>query len=101
MQNDSPYCKAKIWDIEQKLSKYDQMGYLIYLKRPNVTYSSLSQLVMTYIDPATQLKQKSNIIFKLNYYWKVQLYFIVTTKGLKWVLQNIEILDITFWKQKH
>ena len=65
------------------------MGYLIYLKIPNVTYSSLSQLVMTYIDPATQLKQKSNIILKLNHYWEFQLYFIVTIEGLKWVLQNM------------
>ena len=39
-----------MWDIELKLLEFDIMGYIIWLKRPTITLSNLTQVVMTYND---------------------------------------------------
>ena len=51
------YNSAKIRDIELKLSEYDQMDYLMFLKRPTTTWFNLTQVDKIYNDLATQLKQ--------------------------------------------
>ena len=51
------YNSAKNYDSEPKLLEFDQICYLITQKRPTLPSFNLTQLVMTYYDLATLLKQ--------------------------------------------
>ena len=49
-----------MWDIEPKLSEYDQLGYLIQLKRPTIIWTNLTQVVMTYNDHSHPIQTNIN-----------------------------------------
>ena len=57
---------AKLGNIELKTSEYDQMGYLIKLRRPSLTLSNLTLLTMAYHKPGLTQTQLSLGLAKPN-----------------------------------